>query len=176
MYIDAPVANLVRSTAAPGTITVSVSAPGLEPARVTLQSVVAPDDRVAGIEEPPVSDQGRLRITRLSNFQPATVAAKPSRRTTIAEIGKDYDLKPGTRAEVQPQVERFVKEQNPKIDTGTAAYRSFIDRMTTLVIERNGESSCKRIYVTCRCYMDARSQLPFGTTAEYRRIEFFANR
>jgi beta-galactosidase len=139
MYIDVPVANLVRSTAVPGAITVSVSAPGLPPAQVTLHSVAPADDRVAGIEEPPVSDQGRVRITRLSNFQPTTVAAKRQRSQTIAAIDKDYDLKPGTRAEVRAQVEVFVKGRNPTLDTGTAAYRNFIDRMTTLATERNGK-------------------------------------
>lgn len=76
MYIDAPVANVVRSTATPGTIRVRVSAPGLEPAEATLASVAPADDRVPGIVEPKVADAGRVHASRVQGFQPVKVTGK----------------------------------------------------------------------------------------------------
>jgi dienelactone hydrolase len=73
MYIDAPVANVLRSTATPGTIRVKISAPGLQAAEVTITSVAPADDRIAGITEPPVADAGRVRVTRISSFLPVKV-------------------------------------------------------------------------------------------------------
>ncbi|MGA2268001.1 MAG: glycoside hydrolase family 2 TIM barrel-domain containing protein [Bryobacteraceae bacterium] len=91
MYIDAPVANLVRSTATPGAIRARISAPGLEPAEVTLASVAPPDDRVDGITEPPVAEQGRTRVTRVPGFRAVIVAAKASTRN---KVGDDSDSRP----------------------------------------------------------------------------------
>jgi len=138
MYIDMPVANVLRSTAVAGAIQVTLSAPGFAPVSVSLASVAPPDDAVAGIGEPHIADQGRLRITRIPGFQPATLAVKPSTKNTIAEIEKDYDFQAGTREQVKAQIEKFVQERNPKVNIATAANAAFIDRMTTLVMERGG--------------------------------------
>jgi beta-galactosidase len=138
MYIDAPVANVIRSTTVPGTIRIAVSAPGLEPAEVTLASVAPADDSADGVQEPAVFDDGRSRVTRVQGFRPVTVATKSSSRNMIAEIPDDHDFKPGTRADVKTQIEKFVKDRNPRVDTATDRYRVFIDRLTTIVMERNG--------------------------------------
>ena len=136
MYIDAPAANVLRSTAAAGEVRVTISAPGLQSATVTLKSVVPPDDSIAGIVEPPLADHGRTRITRLRGFKPVVVAK--ATHATIAEIPKDYDIPLGPREQVRDAIEKFVKERNPKLNTATAANAAFIDRMTTSVLERNG--------------------------------------
>jgi beta-galactosidase len=138
LYIDAPVANVLRSTATAGRIRVTVSAPGLEAAQVEIVSAPSPDNRVAGIVEPPLADAGRVAVARDAAFRPAVVASKPSSRNRIAEISKDYDFQMGTRDQIREQIQNFIKERNPKLDTFTAAYRLFVERMTTLVMERNG--------------------------------------
>jgi hypothetical protein len=66
------------------------------------------------------------------------VVAKTSSRAMIADIPKDFDFPLGPREQVRAQIEKFVKERNPKVNTATAACTAFIDRMTTLVLERNG--------------------------------------
>ncbi len=134
MYIDAPVANLVRSTAQPGEIHVSVAAPGLKPAELTLVSVAPPNDSVPGITEPRLSDEGRLQVVRLASVQSAPSKASNS----ITEIGKDYKIPTGSRDDVRIRIEEFIKQRNPSLDTTTASYGAFVDRLTTLVIERDG--------------------------------------
>jgi dienelactone hydrolase len=135
LYIDAPVANLVRSTVVPGTIRVKVSAPGLESAEVEVASVAPVDDRIAGIMEPAVGDEGRGKVTRLSSFRPAVAAAKPSSKSMVAEIDRDYDF---TGADLRGQLDRFVRERNPKVDTKPAGYGKFLDRLVQIVTERGG--------------------------------------
>jgi beta-galactosidase len=145
MYIDAPVSNLLRSTATPGEIRVSVSAPGLESAELRLHSLAPDDDAMPGISEPRLSDAGRGGVTRLPTSAPApaaaAAAAASSSRLLIAEIDKDYEFHAGSRDEVRAQLERFVRERNPALETSTstAAWRAFTDRMTTLIIERGGQ-------------------------------------
>jgi dienelactone hydrolase len=127
MYIDMPVANVLRSTATAGAIKVTLSAPGFAPAEVTLRSVAPPDDAVEGIGEPHLDDRGRLRITRVPGFRTAAFAV---RRDAVADIDKDYDIRPD-------QVEALVKQLNPKLDTSTPAFRAFADHIKLLVERRN---------------------------------------
>jgi beta-galactosidase len=141
MYIDAPVSNLLRSTTTPGEIRVSVSAPGLESAQLVLQARAPADDALPGISEPPLSDAGRAGVTRPSSetAAPTSNASSASRRLPIAEIDKDYAFDGRSRDEVYAQLERFVRERNPALDTNTSAWHAFADRLTTLIIERGGQ-------------------------------------
>ncbi len=135
MYIDLPVGNVVRSTATPGDVRVRVSAPGFEPVEVTIRSVAPAHDAIAGIGEPALREANRVVARRDPAFRPVVVGAK-SRK--LAEIDRDFDFKADSRAGYQEQVERFVRERNEGIDVFTAEYRAFIERITTLVAERNG--------------------------------------
>ncbi len=113
MYIDAPVANLVRSTATPGAIHVKVSAPGLEPAEVTVSSVAPPEDRVPGIIEPPVADRGRVHVSRVQGFQPVKVTGK---------LKFSADAKPGWALDEQRRKIKstlFVPDPLPALETET---------------------------------------------------------
>jgi hypothetical protein len=155
MYIDAPAANVVRAKAAAGTIRVRVTAPGLEPAEATVTSVAAPDDRVAGITEPPLSDDGRAAVARDASFKTAVVAAKRGRLT---EIRQDFDFKAGSREEYGNQIAAFVRERNPGLDPFTAAYRAFIERITSIVAERNGHLVADDYNFNVRKFNDAVKQ------------------
>lgn len=135
MYIDAPVANLVRSTAMPGSIRVRVSAPGLQPAEVTIVSVAPTPSTVPGILEPALSDTGRTPVRRDPDFKPALVGGKNGR---VAEIEQDRQFDAKTREELRTQIEQFVRERNPSVDVFTAEYRAFIERMVGIVSDRNG--------------------------------------
>jgi dienelactone hydrolase len=135
LYIDAPVANVLRSSATPGSIKVRVTAPGLEPAEVTLESVAPSDDRVEGIAEPSVAGAGRIHVSRDASFKPVVLAAKSSRKSSIAELKDDANFKgPDYRA----QIEAFVKERNPGLDVFSTGYRAFIERLVQIAAERNG--------------------------------------
>jgi dienelactone hydrolase len=174
MYIDMPVANVLRSTATAGAIRVKISAPGLEPAEVTLASVAPPDDRVAGITEPPVADQGRVRVTRIAGFHAVALAAKPSSKNMVAEIPHDYDF---AKADIRGQLEKFVQERNPKLDTSTAAYKAFIDRMTQIATERGGHLVADDYNFAARAYTQppaapkAGARAPDPREAERARIK-----
>ena len=86
MYIDAPVANVLRSKAVPGAIKVTVTAPGLAPAEVTLTAEAPPDDRVPGITEPALSDEGRSAARRDPAFKAVVLPAKAGK---LHEIRQD---------------------------------------------------------------------------------------
>jgi dienelactone hydrolase len=157
LYIDAPVANALRSTAVPGTIRVKVSAPGLDSAEVEIPSVAPADDRIAGIVEPVVSDEGRGKVTRLPSFRPVLAAAKPASKTMVAEIDRDYDFAGG---DLRAQLDRFVRERNPKLDTKSAAYTKFLDRLVQIVTERNGHLVRDDYNFNARAYSSAAEEQP----------------
>ena len=63
MYIDAPVINLIRAVGKTGTVTVTASATGLEPASATVEVVDYADPApLPGISEPRLSWEGRQRF------------------------------------------------------------------------------------------------------------------
>jgi hypothetical protein len=135
MYIDAPTANVIRARAIPGDIRVKVSAPGLTSAEVTLAAVAPAADTVSGLTEPTISDEGRVPIGRDPNFMPKLLAAKAGR---IDDIPHDFHFPGPAKDDYRQQIERFVREHNPGIDTFSVDYRSFIERLTEIVVEREG--------------------------------------
>jgi hypothetical protein len=134
MYIDLPVANVLRSTATPGEIRVRVSAPGLAPAEVALASVAPEAEVVAGITEPAVRGTSRIAVLRDPNFKPAIVAAKNRK---LAEINQDaqFTLSAGSYRE---QVEAFIRAHAAGVDPFSADYRALVERLVAIVTERNG--------------------------------------
>lgn len=134
MYIDLPVANLLRSTATPGEIRVRLSAPGVEAAEVVIVSVAPAADRVTGIAEAGLDDAGRVAVQRDPNFKTAVVGAKTSK---LVEIKQDVEFKPAADGYREP-VERFVREHAQGVDPFTADYRALVERLVAIVTERNG--------------------------------------
>jgi hypothetical protein len=135
MYIDAPIANVVRATAVPGEIRVRVTAPGLPSAEIMLHSIPPSDERVAGVTEPALSDAGRKPATRDPNFKAEIVGANANK---VAEIDQDFDFKAPSRAEYRTQIRRFVRQRNPELDIYRTECRAFTERITTIVFERGG--------------------------------------
>ncbi len=134
MYIDLPIANVLRSTATPGEIHVRVSAPGLAPAEVAINSVAPALDQVAGLSEPAIRDAGRVVVARDASFKPAIVAAKNRK---LAEINQDaqFTLAAGGYRE---QVEAFIRAHAAGVDPFSADYRALVERLVAIVTERNG--------------------------------------
>ena len=135
MYIDLPVASVLRSTATPGEIRVRLTAPGLAPAELTLRSVAPGDDRIAGLTEPALADAGRAAVQRNENFKTVTFAPKGRK---LLELREDADFTAASPEDYHQQIEKFVRERNPDIDPFSAEYRAFVERVTAIVVERNG--------------------------------------
>lgn len=135
MYIDAPVANLVRSTATPGAATITVSAPGLQSGSITIRTTPPVSDAIEGIVEPPLRDEGRRAVARDQAFRSAAVAAPPR---VIAEIKQDYDFTAGSLDQYRVKLDQFIREKNPGVDTAAPAYQALLGRLAALLVERNG--------------------------------------
>ena len=134
MYIDAPVANVVRSTATPGEMRVTVSAPGLAPAGVVIRTV-APADGVPGIAEPVLADQGRRPVQRDLAFRTAVFEQKAQ---YLEEILRDADFTPGANGSYREKVEQFIRDRNHGVDVFSADFRAFVERMIQLTQDRAG--------------------------------------
>ncbi len=134
MYIDAPVANLVRSTATPGEIQVTASSPGLPDATLTLYSVAPAEPKGNAISEPKLSDDGRSAVHRDASFQARVLAHQVQ---IVSEIPDDVSF-PGPSENYRAQVEAFIKAHSTGVNPFSSEYRSFIERLVAIVNQRDG--------------------------------------
>ncbi len=133
-YIDAPVANVVRSTAAPGVIVVRVAAPGLAPAEARIRSVAPPV--VAGpVVEPPLAEEGRRRTRRDPAYRPRLEAPTAP---GIAPLTEPLQLAAPDSAGRRAELRRQVAAWNPAVDTAGVAFRLLLDRLTASAARTEG--------------------------------------
>lgn len=131
-YIDAPVANVIRSTGEAGTIRVSVSASGLSSGSVEITAEnIAGDESV--ISEPVLSSEGRREVTRaIATARTESIPA--AIKTTFS------DIKTGgkSRAEYRSGIGSFILKENPGLDTTGTEFRSLIDLFASQLENNDG--------------------------------------
>lgn len=135
MYIDAPVSNVIRSTEKPGPVTVSVAAPGLRCATLTLATVPAPKDDVPGLTEPVLSNAGRQPVRRDPRFTPTNAVTGKS---IIHELSQDYDLSGSSQAGYETAIRRFILQKNPDIDTSTPQFQALVSHLKDILERTHG--------------------------------------
>jgi hypothetical protein len=153
MYIDTPVSNVVRSASAAGRITVRVESPGLKPGVATIDSVEPPDDTIPGIAEPALFDNGRLRITRDKNVEPAIFAAHSHK---LNEITQDYDI-PSTTG-YAAAITTFIEQRNIDADTSTEAFRGLVTHLAALLTTTRGHLVADDYNFLIRQFNDKRTK------------------
>ena len=110
-YVTAPVPNVVRSTARPGRITVTVSSPGLASGKVTIRTHAVKEKTVDGIFEPRLSDEGRAKIRRDTAFREVVEYVEEMRPIFAPE-----QIEAASKEEYARQMKEFVLARNPQID------------------------------------------------------------
>ncbi len=149
-YIDAPVSNVVRSTNRPGTITVRVSSPGLEPATVTIRTQ-AVKRSATGISEPRLDDEGRRGVVRDTAF-----CEKVVYEIEMRGIVTPFDIEASSDDEYREAMIRFVLDRNPNIDSRSVEFTKLADRLTSYIINTRGELTEDDYNFFARAYNDAR--------------------
>jgi len=131
-YIDAPVKNVVRSAAIPGTIRVRVSSPGLAPAEITIDSRSPAPPADDGVVEVALSDAGRRPVERDTSYNPVAEALSDAPRLARIE-NENNTFPPSSDAELRAAVEAFIRTRNPDADRSTPAFRALLDRLVETV-------------------------------------------
>jgi hypothetical protein len=134
MYIGLPTANLVRTTAIPGPIQVTVSSPGLAPVTLILHSNPAPAD-ADGVSESPLSDSGRRPVLRDTSIIASSTDTPPR---VFEHIAQDYTLAASTPIIAYTSIQQFVHEHNPKMPDDDAAFRDVIEKLSRLLQDNRG--------------------------------------
>ncbi len=150
MYIVLPTANIVRATDTPGDIEVSVSSAGLEPAEVTLHST-APAEPIEGIEEPHLSNAGRVPVRR----DPSITSTDGNPPRVFDLISQDYKLPAATPAEARASMAQFLHEHNPKLPRDTPAYEDALTKLSSLLLQNHGNLIADWYNFTANEYEDA---------------------
>ncbi len=153
MYIDTPVANVIRSTGRAGDIVVTVDAPGLRSGCVRLMSIRPTDNTVPGISEPALSDTGRQRVARQAHFQPLVLAQKVQR---IKELTEDYDLPKSPGEGYEAAVRNFIQERNAAFDTSTPQFRALVSHLASDLERTHGHLIADDYNFLIRRFNDSR--------------------
>ena len=132
-YIVTPVSNLVRSTAKPGRIIVSVKSPGLKKGKIKLRSFKVRTSH-DGIVEPNLKDRGRRGNTRdLSYTAP---------QEFIEEMGRIYapaQIQASGPDEYRNAAKEFVLRNNVAIDKNTVEFKYLVKKLAKYLENTNGE-------------------------------------
>lgn len=136
MYIDAPVSFLVRFAGEPGNIVVTVSSPGLEPAKLTIRSMMpVRNDTEDGISEPETRAVGGGKELSALTKQSAQSARSAN---SLSFITDDYRCDPAESALYGERIERFLLNLNPAADRHCPAFRALMELMVSHLAKDDG--------------------------------------
>lgn len=133
-YVTTPVSNIIRATAAPGRIHVTVSSEGLVPGKMTLESFAPEKKAVKGIFMPELSDTGREKIVRDSSF-----AEKVCYVEEMAPIFSPEQIQAESYDEYADYVRHFVLGKNPGMDSLGIEFGYLIRRLASYLENTHGE-------------------------------------
>lgn len=149
-YIDTPVSNVVRSSNKAGTITIKVSAEGLQDGTITLSTYKSAKS-ATGITEPELSDEGRMVTMRDTSFNEVVEYVVEMKRIVSPE-----QIKASDSDEYRKVMTRFVVERNPGIDKKSIEFEKLIKRLTIYIENVNGELTEDDYNFIARTFNDTR--------------------
>lgn len=123
MYIDAPVANVIRATGAKGDIVVTVQSPNLVSASVTIKAV---GDNYEGVEikEPALSDKGRDAVLQ----NPAFASINNSKvKAVIRETVDEFNMPGKKQEEYAAFISKYIQDKNPGVNTASIEFKALVD-------------------------------------------------
>ena len=132
-YIDAPVANVIRSTGDPGKIRVTVASGGLASGSVEISSeTVQADNSIIG--EPVLKNDGRTGIER-KVLQSARLEDIPSE---IKPIFNAIKISAANKTGYKKAVRDLLSKDNPKADTSSIEFKTLADLFASYLNNNNG--------------------------------------
>ena len=150
-YVTAPVPNVVRSTARPGRITVTVSSPGLASGKITIRTHAVKEKTADGIFEPRLSDEGRTKIRRDTAFREVVEYVEEMRPIFAPE-----QIEAASKEEYARQMKEFVLARNPQIDKKSVEFKCLVKKLTVYIENTRGELTEDDYNFIARTYNDLR--------------------
>jgi len=134
MYIDAPVANVIRSTGEAGDIIVTVQSPNLASSSVTIHSL-ANNDIVAGITEPALSLRTREKVAQNPTYNTSSVAKVP---VIIKETYDEFHMPGKTKQQYADFIGKYMLDQNKDPDQNSIEFRALVDLFSSHMTNNDG--------------------------------------
>lgn len=131
-YTVVPVCNVIRSAGKPGTITVTVSSPGLQPASLEIEAVM-PEPENSPVREYTLEDSGRSAIQKDAQY-----SKKIEHVNALYPIRENHVIGGDTPQQIEKNLDQFVRERNYGFQTGTIGYKTFLQVLTTKLAAQNG--------------------------------------
>lgn len=140
-YIDTPVCNVVRSTGDAGAIEVRVSAPGLEPGRLTIEAAAPPAEPDDGIVQPVLAREGRRPVTTNPRMADggAARAAGVAPAGLLAPVRGELKFEGRTTADYTAAIDAFIRRNNPAVDASSPGYQALVARFGERLTKSGGE-------------------------------------
>jgi beta-galactosidase len=132
MYIDMPVANVIRSTGKPGTIIVTVSSPGLASGSCEIIAEESVGDNSV-ITEPIPDERGRMKVAQKTVTVPVKEITKE-----LKDNQDEIILKPSGRESYSELITGFILKANAGIDSSTLEFKTLTGLFVNHLVNNNG--------------------------------------
>ena len=132
-YHVMPVSNVVRTTGQSGTIKVTVSAEGMEPGEIKLESQAPPNDALIGVREHTLSDEGRSAVTKDEAFK-----EQVRFHETIKPIRGNHDFSKTPVDSLSLEIKEFIQSENKNILPDRKGFPLLLEQLTSAVRRSQG--------------------------------------
>jgi hypothetical protein len=128
-YTVVPVSNVVRAGSAAGSITVSVSSPGLDAASITIDAV-APNDPAGWLSLPVLNDEGRTAVQRDAEYEDRLVVIEE-----LLRIRENHNI---SGEDTRQALRRFISRRNRNYNDNSIGFEVLLETLQKRVNNSNG--------------------------------------
>ena len=96
----------------------------------------------------------QMEIAAMVHTQSLSFLPRNAHSVPFAELRQSLPSKVGAISSFADQLMRFILNFRTADGTEADIELALHEALANAVMHGNGENSCKRVYVTCRCYMD----------------------
>jgi serine/threonine-protein kinase RsbW len=96
----------------------------------------------------------QMEITAMAHTQSLSLLPRHAHSSPFVELRQSLPSRVAVISSFAEQLMRFILKFRSRDGTEADIEMALHEALANAVIHGNGENSCKRIYVECRCYMD----------------------
>jgi serine/threonine-protein kinase RsbW len=96
----------------------------------------------------------QMEIAAMAHTQTLSMLPRTARSVPFIELRQSLPSKVAVISSFVDQLMRFILKFRSADGTESDIEMALHEALANAVIHGNGENSCKRLYVSCRCYMD----------------------
>ncbi|HEX7905376.1 MAG TPA: glycoside hydrolase family 2 TIM barrel-domain containing protein [Chitinophagaceae bacterium] len=134
MYVDAPVANVIRSTGEPGDIIVTVQSPNLVSSSVTIHASAAKNNNT-GITEPSLPKSVREKVLQNQSYAASNKEKIPA---VIIETFDEFHMPGKSKTYYADFIRKYLADHNKNLDVASSELKALIELFSSHMVNNDG--------------------------------------